>query len=179
MPVAIRPERPEDIAAVRQLHRDAFGGERVAELAALLRQAPAPLEPISLVAVDATGTVLGHVLLSHARLDAPERLCDVLTLSPLAVAAAHRGQGLAGRLIAAGLAAAEAVGVPLVFLEGDPGFYVRHGFVAAEPLGFRRPSLRIPEPAFQVARLAGHEPWMTGSFVYSEPFWALDCVGLR
>jgi putative acetyltransferase len=49
----------------------------------------------------------------------------------------------------------------------------------ADELGFRSPSLRIPPPAFQVARLPGYETWMTGTLVYSETFWALDCVGLR
>ncbi len=24
-----------------------------------------------------------------------------------------------------------------------------------------------------------HEDWMGGALVYCEPFWALDCVGLR
>ncbi|MFD5770980.1 hypothetical protein ACFWIN_34810, partial [Streptomyces sp. NPDC127049] len=52
------------------------------------------------------------------------------------------------------------------------------GAPTARP-GFRSPSLRIPEAAFQVARLSAHEPWMTGTFVYSEPFWAFDRVGLR
>lgn len=41
------------------------------------------------------------------------------------------------------------------------------------------PSLRMPDAAFQVARLPAYEPWMTGTLVYSETFWALDCVGLR
>ena len=27
--------------------------------------------------------------------------------------------------------------------------------------------------------MPGYEPWMTGTLVYSEPFWAHDCVGLR
>jgi putative acetyltransferase len=27
--------------------------------------------------------------------------------------------------------------------------------------------------------LPAREDWMTGALVYSEPFWALDCVGLR
>jgi putative acetyltransferase len=66
-----------------------------------------------------------------------------------------------------------------VFLEGDPGYYVRHGFVPASGMGFRSPSLRIPDPAFQVVAGGACEPWMTGTFVYSETFWALDCVGLR
>jgi putative acetyltransferase len=41
------------------------------------------------------------------------------------------------------------------------------------------PPRRIPPPAFQVACLPGYETWMTGTLVYSEAFWALDCVGLR
>jgi putative acetyltransferase len=44
---------------------------------------------------------------------------------------------------------------------------------------FRRPPLRIPPAAFQVARLGSYEPAMTGTFIYSQTFWDLDCVGLR
>lgn len=43
----------------------------------------------------------------------------------------------------------------------------------------RRPSLRIPVPALMVCELPAYEPWMTGTLVYGEPFWRLDCVGLR
>lgn len=177
--LGLRPETPADIASVRELHRAAFGGDKVAELADALRSAPAALSPISLVAIAETGAVVGHVLLSACRLDAPARLVDVMTLSPLAVAEPFRRRGVGGWLIASALAAAEAAGVPLVFLEGSPAYYAAHGFEPAIPLGFRPPSLRIPEPAFQVARLATAEDWMVGSFVYSETFWALDCVGLR
>ncbi|WP_332330034.1 hypothetical protein [Streptomyces sp. WMMC1477] len=46
----------------------------------------------------------------------------------------------------------------------------RLGFVPGGGLGFRRPSLRIPEPAFQVRALSSHAPWMTGTLVYGETF---------
>ena len=52
-------------------------------------------------------------------------------------------------------------------------------FERASGAGFRSPSLRIPDAAFQVARLPPWEAWMIGTLVYSETFWALDCVGLR
>lgn len=55
--------------------------------------------------------------------------------------------------------------VPVVFLEGDPGYYSRLGFEAGAAQGFRKASLRIPDAAFQAIRLPAHEPWMTGTLV--------------
>ncbi len=46
-------------------------------------------------------------------------------------------------------------------------------------LGFRKPSLRIPDAAFQVLKLPRYEEWMTGTLVYSQLFWQHDAVGLR
>jgi putative acetyltransferase len=67
----------------------------------------------------------------------------------------------------------------LVFLEGSPSYYRRFGFEAGGKYGFRKPSLRIPDAAFQVFPLPSYEPWMTGTLVYSEIFWQFDSVGLR
>lgn len=179
LPFAIRPETGADFDALDDLHRAAFEDDVVGPLVRALRQNSFGPPAISLVAVDEADQVIGHVMLSGSMVDAPGRMVEVMTLSPLAVAAPFRKQGLGGKLIAAALNAAEAHSIPAVFLEGNPAYYSRHGFRAAEPLGFRRPSLRIPEGAFQVALLGRYEPWMTGSFVYSDTFWKLDCVGLR
>jgi putative acetyltransferase len=91
----------------------------------------------------------------------------------------QQGRGVGSRLVRYALTAAAARPEPLVFLEGSPDFYPRFGFAPGRDLGFRRPSLRIPEPAFMARPLPGYEPWMTGTLVYAEPFWRLDCVGLR
>ncbi|MDI2130618.1 GNAT family N-acetyltransferase [Yinghuangia seranimata] len=172
----IRSEGPRDVAAVRRVCEAAFGGDaRIAPLVDALRVAAGT---ISLTAVADDG-VVGHVMLSAARLDAPRRLVDVLVLSPLSVLPAWQRRGVGTRLVAAALDAARAAGAPLVFLEGSPDYYGRRGFRGAEELGFRSPSPRIPQAAFQVAPLDGYEPWMTGTFVYRDVFWALDCVGLR
>lgn len=176
---AIRPETPQDRAAVREVQAVAFGHpDRVPDLVDALHSAPAKVPPISLVAVSGD-RVVGHVMLSACRLDAEPRVVDVLSLSPLGVHPDFQKRGIATRLIEAGLKAADEQGVPLVFLEGSPAFYGKRGFVRASSHGFRAPSLRMPDAGFQVAMLSAHEPWMTGSFVYSEPFWAQDCVGLR
>lgn len=178
-PVTIRVEQPGDEAAVRSVVEAAFEGPHVADLVDALRTSPGWVPELSFVAVSGA-EVVGQVLFTRCWVDAPDRLVEVLTLSPLAVHPRHQGQKIASKLIRHGLAAVEKRGVePLVFLEGDPSFYGRYGFVAAEPLGFRRPSLRIPEPAFQVYPMPSYEDGTTGTFVYAETFWTHDAVGLR
>jgi putative acetyltransferase len=132
----------------------------------------------SLVAVD-RGRIVGHVQLSRSWVDARSALVDVLVLSPLSVAPDRQGEGIGTALIRAAIDDAERRGAPAVFLEGSPDYYGRRGFEAATPLGFLRPSPRIPDPGFQVALLARYEPWMVGPLVYCEAFWSTDCVGLR
>jgi putative acetyltransferase len=174
-----RREQPGDSSAIRAVHTAAFGGrEEVPGLVDALRVAAGALDAVSAVAC-AHGRVIGHVMLSPCRLDAPRRIVDVFSLSPLGVLPEWQRRGIGTRLIAYALSTADSLGIPLVFLEGDPNYYAGRGFERADLHGFRSPSLRIPAEAFQVAFLSAYEPWMTGTFVYSETFWAFDCVGLR
>lgn len=175
----IRQERAEDHDAVREVHARAFGdGDRVPTLVDALRAAQASLVPLSLVAT-IDEQVVGHVMLSACRLDALPRLVDVLSLSPLGVLPQFQRKGIGTRLVARALGDADRQGIPLVFLEGSPHYYGKRGFVDATTAGFRPPTLRYPPGTFQVATLSSHEEWMTGTFVYSDTFWAQDCVGVR
>ncbi|MFC6018100.1 GNAT family N-acetyltransferase [Plantactinospora solaniradicis] len=175
----LRIEQTRDFDAVGSVHKAAFGGDHggtVARLVdALRRDDPTVL---SLVSEEADG-VVGHVMFSRALLDAPRRLVAVQSLSPLAVAPEWQRGGIGSALVRAGLQQLDERGVPLVFLEGDPRYYSRLGFSPAVEYDFRKPSLRIPDWAFQVVRLSAYEPWMTGTFVYSNTFWEHDCVGRR
>ncbi len=168
---AIRPETSGDHAAVGALHRAAFGDDGVSKLVDDLRQQSGALPVVSLVAEAAGGDPVGHVMLSHAWLDGAHRLIDVMVLSPLGVMPEAQGKGVGTALVAASLEAADRLGAPLLFLEGNHRYYGRRGFVKAASLGFRRPSLRMPENAFQVARLASFDAGMTGTFVYRDVHW--------
>jgi putative acetyltransferase len=173
----IRPERPGD--NVRDVVLRAFDGkELVADLADALRSSDAYVDGMSFVAED-RGELVGQAMLTRALVDAPQRLVDVLVLSPIGVVPDRQRGGVGTALLRHACAAADERAEPLIFLEGDPGYYARQGFEPAGALGFRRPSLRIPPSAFQVRRLAAYRPWMTGTLVYPAPFWNLDAVGLR
>jgi len=177
---SIRPETPADAPLIAALHQDAFGpSEPIPALVQGLREMEGAFAFVSLVAEDQNAQVIGHVMLTHAWLDAPKSMVDVLVLSPLGVRSDVQRQGIGAALIAHAIKAAEALGAPLLFLEGNPAYYGPRGFETASALGFRAPSLRIPDRAFQVVKLSGYSDDMTGTLVYREPFWALDCVGLR
>jgi putative acetyltransferase len=178
--VLIRTELPGDHAAVSDLHRLAFGahGCVVAALADELRASLDSEQGLSLVACDGE-QVIGHVLFSRNLLDAPPRLVDVQVLSPVGVLPDRQRQGVGSALVRHGLEVLSEWGVPLVFLEGSPTYYGRLGFSSGQTYGFRRPSLRIPQEAFQVRLLPAYELWMTGTLVYRHTFWAHDSVGLR
>ncbi|HEU5110372.1 MAG TPA: N-acetyltransferase [Micromonosporaceae bacterium] len=178
MTVTIRTQRAGELDVVRDVSVRAFRDEVIGDLVVALQQAPAGAAGRFYVAESDDGRVVGSTMLTRSWVDAPTRLLEVLVLSPLAVLPDHQGQGIGGRLVTHALREAEAA-APLVFLEGDPAYYARFGFRAAGPLGFTKPSVRIPDVAFQVVTLPGHEPWMTGALVYAEQFWSFDCVGLR
>ncbi|KIF74858.1 acetyltransferase [Streptomyces sp. 150FB] len=176
----LREERPSDRQALRDIHLRAFGdhGPVVADLVDSLRDTVSPESGLSLVA-EHEGESVGHVLFTRSLLDAPRRLIEVHVLSPLAVLPGFHNRGIGSALVRHGLKALSERAVPVVFLEGDPGYYSRFGFTPGDDLGFRKPSLRIPDGAFQAIRLPEYEPWMTGTLVYAEPFWRHDAVGLR
>jgi putative acetyltransferase len=177
--IAIRAQRPEDDSAVRRVLTAAFADDgRVAALAEALR---GRLDRgAALVAVDGENEIVGHVQLSVSWVDARERLVDVLVLSPLAVAPTHQSRGIGSRLLTAAREKAESLGAPLLFLEGDPGYYSARGWRPAGELGFSPPSARIPGAAFQVVTLRGYDPTtMRGALIYNDTFWSHDCVGLR
>jgi putative acetyltransferase len=176
-PITVRAEGPADLPAVHRLVANAFGGEQVAALLEALRESVAWLD-LSFVAVQDT-EVVGHVAFTRAWVDMPDRLLEVLVLSPLAVRPDRQRTGIGRTLVSRAVDLLRDRDEPLVFLEGDPGYYPRLGFVPGGDLGFTPPSVRIPRPAFQVATLPAYDETMSGALVYPDVFWRHDAVGLR
>jgi putative acetyltransferase len=174
--LVVRPARDDD--PVSEVIADAFHEEREKLTALWADLAASDALHASLVAEE-NGEVVGHVALSHAWLDARRSLVDVWLLSPLSVVRREQGRGIGTRLLKEAVATARASGTPLLFLEGDPGYYGSRGFEPARPLGFLPATWRTPGPAFQVVRFETHEEWMTGQMIYRELWWRHDAAGLR
>jgi putative acetyltransferase len=177
-PTAYRLERPGEEEAIGAVVRSAFDGSQgVDRILDDLRASDAWLR-LSYVA-ESEGRIVGHVCFTRSLLDAPQRLVEVVVLSPLAVAPERQGRGIGSALVRHALGELEEGPEPLVFLEGAPTYYSRFGFVPGHEMGFRRPSRRIPRSAFQVLPLPAYQDWMSGTLVYHRIWWDHDAVGLR
>ncbi len=176
----VRFEQENDRPAIRAVHLAAFGdhGYVVANLVDDLREAVANGEGLSLVAQHGD-EVVGHAMFTSSLLDAPRRLVAVQVLSPVGVLPAWQKRGAGSAMIRRGLEILIERAIPVVFVEGPPQYYSHFGFEPGGEQSFRKPSLRIPDAAFQALRLPSYEPWMTGTLIYSETFWRHDAVGLR
>jgi putative acetyltransferase len=160
----VRSESPQDRAAVRQIHIDAFPTSAEADLVDGLR-ADGDAE-ISLVAVEEP-EVLGHVMLS--RMTAPFR---ALGLGPVAVSADRRRRGVAARLIEESIARACDGGWQAIFVLGDPAYYKRFGFSAAAAAPFESP---YAGPYLMgLALQEGGLPVRSGRIDYARAFSALS-----
>lgn len=144
--VQIRPESPDETAAVHALTARAFGRVAEADLNDLLRtQGKATL---SLVAEEA-GRIVGHAMFSPVLLDAEPR---GVALGPISVEEACRRRGIARALIESGLATLRAEGWDFVMLLGSPRLYPRFGFVPGKTVGLRSDE-DVPDDEFMVFEL--------------------------
>ena len=135
--IDVRPERPDDRAAVAAVVLDAFGahGPAVVAFVDALRRSQGYVPELALVAVDDSG-VVGYVMLSWMPLEGSAR-DRILNLTPLAVRSDRQREGVGTRLVASVLALADEAGEPAVLVEGVPAYYPRFGFERASALGFR------------------------------------------
>ena len=127
--IAVRPETPQDIAAIDLVHRRAFPSPLEARLVRLLRDRRRAF--LSLVATN-ENVVVGHILFSPVEIERKSSALMSLGLGPVAVLPDHQRQGVGAELMAEGLNRCRAMGAECVVLLGDPAYYARFGFQRAK-----------------------------------------------
>jgi putative acetyltransferase len=164
--VNLRPERPADFDAIRALHLAAFApSEFEADIADDLRRAHDHVPDLCLVAIDDT-TILGHVMLSHARVgDEP-----VLALGPIGVDPAHQQQGIGSALMHEAIERASRTEYPLIALLGHPAYYPRFGFRPAEATYGITTHYDAQPEAWMALALPAYAPHIRGAFHYAPAF---------
>lgn len=126
----VRPEREDDIDAIRALTERAFRTAPHADGTEHLiidRLRAAGALTLSLVAEEG-GAVVGHVAFSPVSVS--DGSAGWYGLGPISVDPSRQGGGIGGGLVREGLARLEALGAAGCVLLGDPAYYGRFGFVA-------------------------------------------------
>jgi putative acetyltransferase len=131
MLIEIREERLDDIAAVRDLNRRAFGQDQEANIVDALRNNGAAL--LSLVAT-VDDRVVGHIIYSPAVIGGN---IEGAALGPMAVLPEHQRQGIGSKLIEAGNRKLKDAGCPFIIVVGHADYYPRFGFRPASEHGIK------------------------------------------
>lgn len=166
--IAIRPERPEHVAAIATLTGAAFANhpqsdgsepriiERLRDRGALA---------LSLVAEE-RGAIVGHVACSPISIDG--RPCGWFGLGPLSVAPVQQRRGIGQALVAESLAMLRSRGAGGCVVLGNAAYYGRFGFRAD-------PRLVLPGfPTEHFLALAFSAQVPAGIVAYDRAFASID-----
>lgn len=164
-PWIARAETPADIPAIHALNVAAFPTTEEAELVDALRQDPAWIDGLSVVATTAEGTVVAHALLTRCHIGEVPALC----LAPCAVLPAHQRTGAGSAAIRGALQAARDRGEAYVVVLGHPRYYPRFGFEQASSYGIRL-SIKVPDEALMALTLDPDRALPAGTVHYAAPF---------
>jgi putative acetyltransferase len=129
--IEIREERADDVPAVRDLNRRAFGQDQESNIVDALRANGAAL--LSLVAT-VNDRVVGHIMYSPVTVGGN---VNGAGLGPMAVVPEYQRQGVGSKLMEAGNRKLKNMGCPFIIVVGHAEYYRRFGFRPASEHGIK------------------------------------------
>ncbi|HEY8460115.1 MAG TPA: N-acetyltransferase [Blastocatellia bacterium] len=145
----VRPEKPEDVPAIRDVIERAFGRAAEADLVDALRGNGKAI--LSLVA-ECDGQIAGHIFFTPATIRSSETELIGAGLAPLAVIPDRQNQGIGSTLVEEGLKRLREGGYPFVIVLGLPDYYPRLGFVPASRFNIKS-EFDVADEAFMAMEL--------------------------
>ncbi len=149
----IRESVEDDKESIRKVHQNAFDqseAEVVSQLAIDLLEDETALPILSLVA-EQDNEIIGNIIFSSVNIAGADGVSAYI-LAPLAVTKSAQRNGIGTLLINKGLETLKERGAEMVFVYGDPNYYMRTGFKAGHNL--KPPhKLQYPEEAWMAQEL--------------------------
>jgi putative acetyltransferase len=173
--IEFREEQEQDYEAIGALIVEVFHetygtGKEEARLVDELRKMDGFEPSLSIVAVDGD-EIVGHVMFSKVEIVTTDRHIPALALAPLGVKKTYRGQGIGAQLTRLGLDKGRELAYAAVFVQGDPAYYGRFGFVPASSRGLTIPFSDVPDPVNQVLELGPDTlNGISGTVEYPQPW---------
>jgi putative acetyltransferase len=165
----IRRATAEDIESIREVNRQAFGGDDEGRLVDLLRDGG--FARLSLVAT-LHDHVIGHILFSDLTIATGHGTIHALALAPMAVFPSEQRRGIGSMLVREGLLTAKESGHRIVIVLGHAAFYERFGFSVQLARPLRSP---YSGPNFMALALQpGALDDVEGEVRYSPPFFPIE-----
>jgi len=149
--IIIRSEQNQDIEAIHEVNRLAFGQEDEGLLIQRIRDSSGFIPDLSLVAIQ-DELIVGHILFSRIEIERQHGNKPVLSLAPMAVHPDFQNQRIGTKLVRKGLKKSRELGYEVVVVVGHPDYYPRFGFVPARDKGLEVP-FPVPNEAFMVLEL--------------------------
>lgn len=143
MNLILRTAQAADYSATETVTREAFWNRYCPGccehyLLHIMRNCPAFIPELDSVAVDDTGKIVASIVFAKGAIEADNgKKYEVLTLGPIAVLPKFQYRGIGTRLIEYSKERARQMGFCAILLCGDPAYYARRGFTAAESFGIR------------------------------------------
>ena len=161
----VRAEAKQDVDAVREVNRLAFGQDSEGQLVDRLREEG--YARVSLVA-EVDGRIVGHILFSDLPIVTDGQVIPAVALAPMAVMPAHQRRGIGSALVRAGLEACREQGFRVSIVLGHRAFYPRFGFSSALARQVRAPY--SGEDFMAVELESGAMAGAMGRVAYPPPF---------
>jgi putative acetyltransferase len=163
---SIRPERPGEEGAIRDMVTRAFAGHAYSDgdEQDVIDRLRADGDLLLSLVAEQDGAIIGQATFSPAILENGEE--GWVVLGPMAVDPAHKGRGLGRKLIEAGEAIMRERGAKGITVLGDPELYARFGFATDTPMwlagelgwAFQVKSLGPPIPATEQRYVRAFDP---------------------
>jgi len=155
--ITLRLEQPSDYRETENLTREAFWNHYVPGcdehyLLHIMRGSAAFVPELDFVALY-NGRIVGNAVCAKSVIKTDdENECEVLGIGPISVLPEYQSKGIGGRLLELVKQTARDMEYRAIFLYGDPEYYSRYGFVAAENYDIRTADNMYAE-AHQVCEL--------------------------